>query len=302
MSVHIVAAAGSKPTAGEADHMPLVTCNIVRGDAQPTQMRLELDPGRLNESSILQCLQAGALFEADVSNVLLKVLRDGDVAVDVGANIGFLTVLSSILVGPTGRVVAFEPDAENLVRLRANLAHNDCQNVTIIEKAVTNQVGEVEFFINAGNSGGNAIWNIGEWPRYLEMHGTPTRVAIPATTLDAEWERLALPAPKAIKIDVEGAEQRVLEGARELLARHEPPFIVAELHPFGLEQLGCSQESLRGYIEGLGYSTFSLTYAGTLPRLVPPATRIEISAIINMLFSKPEWVGPYWPAVLIDGK
>jgi FkbM family methyltransferase len=220
----------------------------------------------------------------------------------VGANIGFITVLSSLLVGPTGRVIAFEPGAGNLERLYANLAHNDCQNVTVIEKAVTNQVGEIEFFINAGNSGGNAIWDIGEWPRYLEMHGTPTRVAIPATTLDAEWERLALPSPKVIKIDVEGAEQRVLEGARALLGRHEPPFIMAELHPFGLEQLGCSQESLRGFIEALGYSTFGLTYAGTLPRLVPAATRIEISVIINMLFSKPEWVGDYWPTVLIDGK
>jgi FkbM family methyltransferase len=277
----------------------LCTCNITHG-AGKLEMKLELDESRLNEKPILDFLRGGKLYEPHIANLFVRVLREGDVAVDVGANIGFFTVLASIMVGPAGRVVAFEPGAGNLERLRANLALNDCKNVTIIEKAVMNHVGEVEFFINSGNSGGNALWDIGQWPGYLEENGTPVRVAVPATTLDAEWEQLQLPAPKVIKIDTEGADQRVLEGASDLLARQKPHFVIAELHPFGLTKMGCSQESLRGVIENLGYSTFGLNYAGALPRLIPAATLIQHPFIIDLLFSKPEWVGEYWPTATID--
>jgi len=110
--------------------MPLITCSFSRGGVQSLQMKLDLDPSRPNESTILDFLRTGSSFEPDVANLFVRVLGEGDVAVDIGANIGFLTVLAAILVGPTGHVVAFEPGPENLERLRANLAHNDCKNVT----------------------------------------------------------------------------------------------------------------------------------------------------------------------------
>jgi FkbM family methyltransferase len=280
--------------------MALVTYTFTRRSGEaPLSIKLDLDESRANEKSILDFLKTGSLFEPDVANLLVKVLGEGDVAVDVGANVGFFSVLASILVGPSGRVVAFEPGGENLRRLRANLALNDCNNVIVIEKAVTNQVGEAEFFLNSGDSGGNALWDIGQWPGYLEENGAPLRVAVPATTLDAEWEQLRLPIPKVIKIDAEGADQRVLEGASGLLAR-EPRFVITELHPFGLAKMGCSQTSLRGVVESQGYSTFGLANAGTLPRFFPAATVIEHAFIINLLFSRPEWVGEYWPTAVFS--
>jgi FkbM family methyltransferase len=284
--------------------MPVMTCTVNRDGGPQVQMKLDLDENRPNEKSILGWLQTGKLFEPDVANLFLNVLREGDVVIDVGANIGFMTVLASVIVGPTGHVVAFEPGADNLERLRANLAHNHCKNVTVIEKAVTNQVDEVEFFINSDDSGGNALWDPSQFPGNMKSLANPKPVRLAGTTLDAEWERLRLPSPKMIKIDTEGAEQRVLEGARGLLAeqlvKQKAFFVVAELHPFGLAKMGASEQSLRGVIEGLGYSTFSLVYKGTLPRLVPAATRMDVRVIVNILFSKPEWVGEYWPTVVID--
>jgi FkbM family methyltransferase len=279
--------------------MSVVTYSFSRGAAPLLQMKLDLDPDRPNERTILNFLQAGASFEPDVANVLVRVLREGDVAVDVGANVGYLTTLAAMLVGPTGQVFAFEPGPENLARLRANLALNDCHNVTVVEKAVTNQAGDVEFFINSDDSGGNALWDPAQYPGNVKCLATPLRLTVPGTTLDLELEQLRLP-PKVIKIDTEGAEQKVLEGMRGLLESLEPRFIIAELHDFGLAKLGCSQQSLRGFIEGLGYSTFGLTLAGALPRFIPPATHIESPRFINLLFSKPEWVGEYWPTVALD--
>jgi FkbM family methyltransferase len=280
--------------------MPVITCAFNCGTAPLLQMKLDLDPNRPNERAVLSYLQTGAPIEPDVANVFVKVLGAGDVVVDIGANIGFLTVLAALLVGPTGRVVAFEPDPGNVERLRANLALNECLNVTIIEKAVTNQVGEVEFFLNSDTSDGNALWDPAQFPGNVKCLATQKRITLPGTTLDAEWEQLRLPAPKVIKIDTEGAEQRVLEGMRGLLAREKPHFVITELHTFGLEKMGCSEASLRASIEGLGYASFGLTFAGALPRLIPAETRIQSSSIINLLFSTPEWIGKYWRTAMID--
>jgi FkbM family methyltransferase len=280
--------------------MPVMSFSFARNAAPLLEMKLDLDPDRPNEKTILSFLEIGKSFEPDVAHLFVKVLGAGDVVLDVGANVGFLTLLAALLVGPTGHVVAYEPDPENLARLRANLDLNDLRNVTVVEKAVTNRVAEVEFYINSDNSGGNALWDPAQYPGNLKSLANPKRVTVPGTTLDAEWARLGLPAPRLVKIDTEGAEQRVLEGMRDLLARHQPRFVVAELHGFGLVKMGASQEGLRGIIESLGYSTFALIRSGSLPRFFPAATRIESQYAINLLFSKPEWVGEYWPAAGFD--
>jgi FkbM family methyltransferase len=279
--------------------MSIISYGFSWGAAPLLQMKLDLDQSRPNEKVFLDYLQAGISFEPDVANAFVTLLHAGDVAVDVGANCGYLTVLAAILVGPTGHVVSFEPDPENVARLRANLVLNDCENVTVIEKAVTNHVGDVEFFINSDNSGGNALWDPAQYPGNEKCLATPMRLTVPGTTLDAEWEQLRLPAPKLIKIDTEGADLRVLEGARDLLSRQKPRFVISELHEFALAKMGGSQESLRGFMVDLGYSTFGLTHVGA-PSLVSTATRIQSQGISNLLFSKPEWVDEYWPTGAFD--
>jgi len=281
------------------EDMPVMTFNFNRGDTVLT-LKFDLDESKSNEKTILNFLQGGKFYEPDVSHILLKVLGDGDVVFDIGANVGFFTLLAATLVGPAGHVVAFEPDAANLVRLRANCTLNDLRNVTVIEKAVTSQEGQVRFFINSDDSGGNALWDPGQFPGNQKSLANPVSLAVVATTLDSECARLKLGTPKLIKIDTEGADQGVLEGARDLLSRRTTPFVVCELHEFGLAKMGCSQQSLRSLMEGFGYSTFGISYNGALPKLIPPATIIKSRLFINLLFSTPKRVGEYWPTTFID--
>ncbi|HLH93739.1 MAG TPA: FkbM family methyltransferase [Xanthobacteraceae bacterium] len=280
--------------------MPVITIAIHQGSVQTLAMKLDLDPNRPNERSILAKLQSGASFEPDVANVFIKVLRTGDVVADIGANAGYLTVLAALLVGPSGHVVAFEPDAGNVERLRGNLVLNNCTNVTVVEKAVTNRVGEVAFFINSDDSGGSALWDVGQFPGNVKTQAAPIRLAVGATTLDAEWQSRGLAAPRLIKIDTEGAEQFVLEGARELLRDQQCRFVIAELHSFGLEKMGCNQATFRGLAASYGYSTFALLHSGALPRYFPAGTSIETTYAVNILLSRPEWVAEAWPAAAFD--
>jgi len=125
-------------------------------------------------------------------------------------------------------------------------------------------------------------------------------ISMQATTIDAEIERLGSGIPRLIKIDTEGAEHRVLAGARTLLTDRKVPFIIAELHEFGLEKMNSSQQALRQFMEGFGYSTFGLYFDGALPKLIPAGSHLVAPHIINILFSTPEELGKRWPTVPFD--
>jgi len=258
------------------------------------QLRMvqDLDPSR--DTAIFSFLDRGLLYEPDVAHVMLRALHDGDVAVDVGANIGFFSVMMAALTGPRGRVVAFEPAADNLERLRCNIATAGAANVTVIDQPVSDTTEQVSFYLNSDSGGGHALWDPGRFPGNTRSQAEQCIVRMTTTTLDAAIAALDLPPPRLIKIDVEGAEHCVLSGAAGLLSNHGVPYIIAELHGFGLKQLGSSQRDLRRFMEGFGYSAFGLYFDGAMPKLIPPGTELRPPHIINLLFSTVEDVGRLW--------
>jgi FkbM family methyltransferase len=271
---------------------------IQRG-AEDLRFEMELDPADFTEKAILDYYGARSFYEPDVSMLLIQVLRAGDVVFDVGANCGYFSVLAGALVGRGGQVVALEAAPACIERLKVNVARNAFHHLDIVAKAASNRVGETVFHLNRDNSGGNALWDPGLWPDNEKSRGRPESITVPATTLDAEWRGRGLAVPKLIKIDTEGAEQMVLEGARELLSARVP-FVVAELHEFGLEKLGASQASLRALMHGFGYSTFTLYFSGAMPKFIPGSSQIRCPFFINLLFSTPETIAEYWPVATVD--
>jgi len=276
-----------------------VTWGIQRG-TERVQFQLDLDPSDFTEKMILDHHTARSFYEPDVSTLMLTVLRAGDVVFDVGANCGYFSALAGALVGPSGHVVAVEAAPSCVKRLKANVERNRFAHVSIVEKVATEAVGEATFHLNRDNSGGHALWNPGDWPDNAQSRAHPMSLAVEATTLDAEWKTRGLALPKLIKIDTEGAEELVLKGARELVADCKVPFVIAELHEFGLEKLGSSQRRMRAVMEDLGYSTFTLYYSGAMPKLVPKASDIRSPFFINILFSTPEHIAEYWPVATAD--
>lgn len=265
-------------------------------DYEYRKLSMMLDLDRALDQAVFGAAEHGLLYEADVGHVMLRALRGGDVAVDVGANMGFFTVLMATAVAPNGRVVAFEPGADNLERLQRNIAASGMANIEVIRRPVSDRAGPTQFYLNSDSSGGHALWNPGVFPGNNRSQNQQRVVELAATTLDHALSRVGLPAPRLIKIDTEGAEHRVLAGATELLRQHVVPYIIAELHEFGLHQLGSSQRDLRRFMQDFGYTTFALAYDGSLPKLIPPETALQATQIINLLFSTVEDVGRLWPS------
>jgi autotransporter strand-loop-strand O-heptosyltransferase len=227
--------------------------------------------------------------EPEVTALLRKVLRKGDFFIDIGANIGEHTKTALELVGGDGMVWAFEPGLNNL----AYLHMFSKLNLFIFDKPLWNKAEEVTFWINADNPGGNALWDPADWPGpenpTCKTHKQPIKMQ--ARTLDSCMNTPKV--PRLIKIDTEGAEQKILEGARDLLL-DKPPFIIAELHEFGLSKLGGSQMGLRSLMSKYGYNTYILKADGSRPQMVAQDTVIQSNVILNLLFATEDNIAAVW--------
>lgn len=169
----------------------------------------------------------------------------GSVALDVGANIGAVTCWLSRRIGTAGRVVAFEPDPDNLAILRQNLALNDVERIDLVERGAWSEAGELEF--HAGGGYTSSFCRTSYVERRPERFHT-TR--IPVTTIDAEVVALRLPRVDLIKMDIEGAEGPALQGAADTLRRWRP-VVIAESHRIGGRS---TVEDIRAALAEAGYT------------------------------------------------
>lgn len=183
---------------------------------------------------------------------LLETVEPEDIVFDIGANVG----LYSCLVGDqlnSGHVVAFEPDPENARRLQDNLTSNDVradiQEVALSDAEATATL-RLEETGEAGE-GGNVL-HAGSTD---ESDGTGRTVDVRMTRGDQLVDEDEVPQPTVLKVDVEGAELRVLEGLRETLADEQCRLVYCEVHPGLLSEQGRSPSELRETLEAAGFET-----------------------------------------------
>lgn len=253
-------------------------------DHGPTQITLSLDPDQMSQRFMLNDLTTGRLYESETSQFLGAVLGSGDTFIDVGAHVGYFSMLAAALVGPTGRVISFEPDTSNYAHLLEHVERNSAGHVLPVPMAVGAEAKVAEFFVNDDNDGGHGLWNVGSHPFNAKTREAPRTRKVFLTTLD---EFVGARRVKAIKIDAEGSEVAVLAGARQLLEKHAVPFVVAEINRFALQAMGTSEAALRGFMTGLGYETYLFQPGqSVLQRLLPDQTA-ETEYVFNVLFRHP---------------
>jgi len=144
-------------------------------------------------------------YEPVETRVIKELVNEGDIVVDAGANIGYYTVLMSKEVGPNGKVYAFEPGKECFDILAKNVKENNCNNVVLINKAISDKEGEIKFYVNEKDKASSSILE--------ETKHLGKEVIVKATTLDKE----VIEDVDFMKMDIEGAELGGLIGGKELL-------------------------------------------------------------------------------------
>lgn len=171
----------------------------------------------------------------------LGVISPGNTVIDIGANVGYYTVLAAYAVKNNGAVIAFEPDAENCRLLDANVKYNNFSNVLVRPYAVSDSNGKKLFDSHTASKGESA----------LAVKNSSSTRTIQSVTLDSEVKRLKLQKVTVIKMDIEGAEILALQGAKETI-RKNPVTLFIEYNPSRIEYYGYKPHAQLNLIENLG--------------------------------------------------
>lgn len=180
-------------------------------------------------------IAASGVWEPQETRFLLDTLRPGDVFVDVGANIGYFSLLASRRVGSSGAVLAFEPEAANYALLEANCRLNHCDNVRCFQVALGEENAAGTLYLNELNRGDHSLY-----PRESNRTGQDISIVNGSRLIRAMHPRV-----NCIKIDTQGAECDVLKGLQELIAVSAADLImVIEFSPMHLRNAGTSGRAL----------------------------------------------------------
>src|SRR2546425_1218284 len=186
-------------------------------------------------------------FEPMTSEVIQRRLKPGMIVVDVGAHVGYYTLLFSIAVGKEGHVYSFEPHPANFASLIANVAAAGCDNVSAFPYAVADAEGETLIYPDPADSATHSMY-----PRTPESR--PFHVK--AVALAPFLQRLGITHVDVVKMDIEGAEPRALEGMRPLIDTGKAAMLVVEFAPENLRRGGREPSDFLRQLKILGLQVY----------------------------------------------
>lgn len=187
------------------------------------------------------------VYENFETVLLQKEIQEGMTVIDIGANLGYYTVMLAHLVGPSGKVIAFEPDEQSGEILKKNIIANKFRNVSYVDKALSNRTGIVKLYVSTENRGDNRIYDTKEGRESIEVKMISLDDYLPEdVTVDL------------IKMDVQGAEALILQGMEKTIKRTRSLTIFTEFWPKAITETGKSPEGFLQKLIDLGFSLYNI--------------------------------------------
>ena len=229
-----------------------------RGWTMANGMKIFADPA---DQVIAPQLVEFGVWEPGLTALVRQRVRSGGTFVDVGANVGYYTLLAAKLVGPVGRVIAFEPVPAQFELMRRGVEANGFRRgVHLEQKALSNKRGTLELYLSATNQGANSI---------VQTPGG-SQISVPAMTLDEYFG--AGSRVDFIKMDIEGGEGFALEGMQQTLRSNRAIELAVEFSPWKLEHAGYSPKRLLDLLTDDGFVLHIINEkSGALTRVSPGA-------------------------------
>jgi FkbM family methyltransferase len=201
-------------------------------------------------------------FDKAECDFLSRYLQPGMTVLDVGAHHGYYALLASLRVGDSGRVFAFEPSPRERKKLAWHIRWNRRANVEILDTAMGARAGQAELFVASGRETGcNSL-------RPPAVRGTPKKVSVHVDTLDDFLARRGIERVDFIKMDVEGAELSVMQGAGKLFSGTARPVVLVEVCDLRTVAWGYAANEIFKHLGQRDYQWFEVRDGG---QLIPAA-------------------------------
>jgi len=216
---------------------------------------------------------AMARYELGTTRLFNETVMPGMVVVDIGAHVGYYTLLAAKQVGPTGKVYAFEPEQDNHTLLLKNIEMSGYNNVVATRMAVSDRVGSSTLYLTDLDSGRHSMYH----------HGLPERgsAAVETTTLDSFLATEEWPLVDLVKIDVEGAEAAVLDGMTHLMEKYAGLKLIIEFNPALLQGGGVVPIEFLERLASPGWGVQIIQEATGLS----PLAQSDASALVDSLLA-----------------
>lgn len=208
---------------------------------------VEIAAGDLKGYKILLNLKAEksrwlGTYEPELAEAVREFVRPGNTVYDVGANIGYVSLLLAHAAGPVGQVYAFEALPANAERIRRNIALNGFeQRIHLVPQAVADKSGELTFYVHASVGMGKLAGSAGRREEQYQAE-----ITVPTLALDEFVYQQGNPPPQVVKMDIEGGEVLALPGMKRILAEHHP-LLLLELHGPESEKVAWETLTAAGY-------------------------------------------------------
>jgi FkbM family methyltransferase len=226
-------------------------------DVQGNKMYIDVNDHRPSMRKTFQAYCMNLVHEEETTTLFKKFVREGDVVLDLGANIGYFTILASKLVGPRGKVYSFEPEPTNFQYLSKNIELNGYANAFAFQKAVSDRPGTTQLFVCSYDSGHHTINQYDGISAYRRGRKSEMRsIEIDTVSID-DFLRDKTDRVDIIKMDVEGAEALALSGMKETLTRNRAIKVFLEFFPLLMVKMGSSPEAYaKSLLNDFGFSVY----------------------------------------------
>lgn len=206
-------------------------------------------------------------YQPAETRLILDLIQPGQIALDIGANIGYYTLILAELVGPSGHVYSFEPDPYSFELLARNIAANHYVNVSAFQMAVSNEDQELLLYRSR-------FRNLDH--RIVKFNASSEAVSVRAVKLDSFLPELLDRDISFIKMDIQGAEGLALEGMRRIILESSSLHLFTEYWPAGLEQTGYGGDRYLESLSTLGFELIDLREMGEDGSLPDPISIAEL--------------------------
>lgn len=241
----------------------------------PIQLGFEMiaDPGDYVSKLLLQ----DAIYEAPETDLVTRILREGDTCIDAGCQIGYYSCLLAKLTGEKGRVYSFDANPQACLSTRRNLGLNGFCFSDVVQAALADTEGELSFQISTDDQTG--LSSLGAITTSKET------ISVPSLRLERFLNERGVDRVRLLKLDVEGAEEIVLRGLGSLLTGHVIDYILVECFDERLRLLGTSSERVAQVLQSAGYTPWEYG-AGSVVGW-SEASEVRSRGDCNYLFASP---------------
>lgn len=210
----------------------------------------------LNLSDTIQNQIYFEIYDPYETQLLQYCLIEGSNFLDIGANIGYYSLIASQIVGPSGKVHAFEPISANIAAFQQTIDRNQINNIVLNQVAVGSANGELILFTSENQPGSSG------WASKVPSERRQKECRVPMTSLDKYLGEGNFGPIRLVKMDIEGAELDALAGGQRVFSGPAAPDLIIEINPFLLQRQSLNPQSLIHALERCDYQLFLI---GELP-------------------------------------